>query len=182
MLCSTRRCTYPMAGTILERSRTPLKQWFFAVFLMSTTRCGISAKQLQGALGVTYKTAWRMFRQIPILIGENIEPMSGTVEIDYCYIGGRAHGKRGRGAENKSTVLGIAQWKYRPLFPWSIFAPGNEFLFEPKGEKSCIFTASGRLRAGPLFKKLGRNRLEATKKHMKEEGGNLRRLLEKGRD
>ncbi|MBL7208820.1 MAG: transposase [Dehalococcoidia bacterium] len=61
---SCSRCgnhTYPMTGTILERSRTPVRQWFLAVFLMSTTRCGISAKQLQRALGVTYKTSWLVF-------------------------------------------------------------------------------------------------------------------------
>ena len=64
LACSCNRCgkhTYPMTGTILECSRTPLRQWFFAVFLMSTTRCAISAKQLQPALGVTCKTSWLVF-------------------------------------------------------------------------------------------------------------------------
>src|SRR5688572_26777497 len=55
---------YPLAGTIFEKSTTPLKSWFYAMFLMSSTRCGISAKQLERELGVTYKTAWRMFNQI----------------------------------------------------------------------------------------------------------------------
>jgi len=68
--------------------------------------------------------------------------------------------------------------EYRPMFPWSIFWPRSTFVVEPKGEKSCIFSATGYLRAGPLFKKLGRNRLEAIKKHMKEEGENLKRLVE----
>ena len=70
--------------------------------------------------------------------------------------------------------------EYRPLFPLSIFAPGNAFLIEPKGENSCIFTATGSLRAGPLFEKLGKSRIEATKQHMKEEGENLKKALEKG--
>ncbi len=48
---------YPLAGTIFEKSRTPLKSWFYAMFLISSTRCGISAKQLERELGVTYKTA-----------------------------------------------------------------------------------------------------------------------------
>jgi len=74
----------------------------------------------------------------------------------------------------------VIEW--RPLFPWSIFMPRNAFVIEPKGEKSCIFTATICLRAGPLFKKLGRNRLEAVKKHMKEEGENLKRLLENRND
>ena len=62
---------------------------------------------------------------------------------------------------------------YRPLFPYSLFAPGNTWLFRPKGENSCIFTAMGRLRGGPLYKKLGAGRLKATLRHMQEEGENL---------
>ena len=111
---SCNRCgshTHPMAGTIFERSRTPLKIWFYAMFLMSATRCGISAKQIQRETGVTYKTAWRMFRQIRSLLKESPQPMSGEVEIDETYIGGRSHGKRGRGAEGKTPVFGIAQRK-----------------------------------------------------------------------
>jgi transposase-like protein len=109
---SCNRCgshTHPMSGTIFERSRTPLKSWFYAVFLMSATRCGISAKQLQRELGVTYKTAWRMFKEIRSLLQDTIQPMSGQVEIDETYIGGRRHGKRGRGAEGKMPVFGITQ-------------------------------------------------------------------------
>lgn len=56
---------YPLAGTIFEKSSTPLKSWLYAMYLMASTRCGISAKQLERELGVTYKTAWRMFTQIP---------------------------------------------------------------------------------------------------------------------
>src|SRR3990167_2101072 len=48
---------HPMADTIYHKSPTPLRSWFYAVFLMSTTRTGISAKQLERELGVTYKTA-----------------------------------------------------------------------------------------------------------------------------
>src|SRR2546430_3095510 len=55
---------YPMAGTIFEHSSTSLATWFQAIYLMSSTRCGVSAKHLERELGVTYKTAWRMFHQI----------------------------------------------------------------------------------------------------------------------
>jgi hypothetical protein len=76
--------------------------------------------------------------------------------------------------------------KYRSLFPLSILAPGNTFLIEPKGENSCIFTAMGSLRLpGWLFKKLHKrheHKIEATERHMKEEGENLKRALEKGKD
>lgn len=54
---------FPTAGTIFHKSPTPLRLWFYAMYLMAQTRCGISAKQIQRELGVTYKTAWRMFKQ-----------------------------------------------------------------------------------------------------------------------
>jgi len=76
---------------------------------MSTTRCGISAKQLQRELGVTYKTAWRMFHQIRSLLQEDNEPTSGEFELDETYIGGKSQGKRGRGAEGKTPVFGIVE-------------------------------------------------------------------------
>jgi len=109
---SCNRCgghTHPMSGTIFEHSRTPLKQWFYAIFLMSATRCGISAKQLQRELGVTYKTAWRMFHQIRTLMQSTPHTMSGEVEVDECYIGGPKPGKRGRGAGGKTPVFGLVQ-------------------------------------------------------------------------
>lgn len=102
---------YPMAGTILEKSTTPLKLWFYAIYVMSTTRCGISAKQIQRETGVTYKTAWRMFNQIRSLLQEDYEPASGEFELDETYIGARKRGKRGRGAEGKTLVFGVAQRK-----------------------------------------------------------------------
>src|SRR5918997_1181294 len=55
---------HPMAGTIFEKSTTSLHLWFYAICLVASTRCGISAKQLERELGVTYKTAWRMFNRI----------------------------------------------------------------------------------------------------------------------
>ena len=55
---------HPMVGTIFEDSATSLRLWFYGIYLMASTRCGISAKQLERELGVTYKTAWRMFHQI----------------------------------------------------------------------------------------------------------------------
>jgi uncharacterized protein YndB with AHSA1/START domain len=68
--------------------------------------------------------------------------------------------------------------EYRLLFPWSIFASGGTFLIEPKGKRSCIFTATVSFRGGPLFEKLVKDRIEATKRHTKEEGENLKNALE----
>lgn len=102
---------HPTSGTIFEHSPTPLKLWFHAIYLMSSTRCGISAKQIERETGVTYKTAWRMFHQIRSLLEEDHEPASGEFEVDETYIGARKPGKRGRGAAGKSIVLGMAQRK-----------------------------------------------------------------------
>jgi transposase-like protein len=102
---------HPMVDTIFEKSTTPLKQWFYAMFLISATRCGISAKQLQRELGVTYKTAWRMFFQIRYLMNENCKPLDNTVELDETYIGARKHGKRGRGAAGKASIFGMVERK-----------------------------------------------------------------------
>ena len=101
----------PTTGTIFEHSPTPLKLWFYAIYLMSATRCGISAKQIQRETGVTYKTAWRMFNQIRSLLREEHEPTSGEFEVDETYIGASKPGKRGRGAAGKMVVFGVAQRK-----------------------------------------------------------------------
>jgi transposase len=58
------RSVYPLAGTIFNKSSTPLHLWFYAIYIMASTRCEVSAKQLERELGVTYKTAWRMFNLI----------------------------------------------------------------------------------------------------------------------
>jgi len=75
---------HPTAGTIFHKSPTPLTTWFYAMYLMSATRCGISAKQIERETGVTYKTAWRMFKQIrsmlddekPAALGAKAAPVS----------------------------------------------------------------------------------------------------------
>ena len=86
---------YPLAGTIFEKSRTPLRSWFYGMYLMSSTRSGISAKQLERELGVTYKTAWRMFKQIRSLLDDSSGPLKGTVEIDETFYGGRPRHRQG---------------------------------------------------------------------------------------
>ncbi len=81
---------YPTAGTIFHKSTVSLQLWFFAVYLMSSTRCGISAKQLEREIGVTYKTAHRMFKQIRTLLSDEGEPpLSGKVEVDESAYGGK---------------------------------------------------------------------------------------------
>lgn len=117
------KAIYPTAGTIFEKSSTSLHLWFYGIYLMSSTRCGISAKQLERELGVTYKTAWRMFNKIRSVLGQDDpERFDGPVEVDEAYIGGlskwrtasrsKAMGVRvGRGDPNKQPVMGVAQRK-----------------------------------------------------------------------
>jgi transposase len=100
---------YPLAGTIFEKSTTALKTWFYAMYLMGSTRCGVSAKQIQRETGVTYKTAWRMFKQIRTLMSEDIRLEGSTVEMDEMYFGGRRKGGSGRpmsGDKKKTPVVG----------------------------------------------------------------------------
>ncbi len=66
-----------------------MQLWFYAIYLMSSTRCGISAKQLEREIGVTYKTAHRMFKQIRTLLLQDDELLDGEVEVDKTAGGGR---------------------------------------------------------------------------------------------
>jgi transposase len=108
---------HPTAGTIFHKSSTPLRLWFYAVFLVAQTRCGISAKQLERELGVTYKTAWRMFNKIrSMLQDDGDEPLSGTVEMDETYVGGKRRGtNKGRPGKDshKTLVFGMIERKGR---------------------------------------------------------------------
>ena len=103
----------PMAGTIFEKSSTSLRTWFYAMYLMGSTRCGISAKQIQRETGVTYKTAWRMFKQIRSLLSDGDLQLEGpTVEVDEMYYGGKRKGQHGRpmrGDKKKTPVVAIVQ-------------------------------------------------------------------------
>jgi transposase len=78
-----RHQVYPAAGTIFHKSTTSLQLWFWAIFLMSSTRCGITAKQLEREIGVGYKTAHRMFKQIRTLLAQEDDPrVQEEVEVD----------------------------------------------------------------------------------------------------
>jgi transposase len=103
---------HPMAGTIFQDTRTPLRMWFYAVYLFVTTRHGVSGKELQRQLGVTYKTAYRIGQQIRKLMEQADVGglLTGRVEMDEAYVGGRrSGGKRGRGAPGKTIVMGMVE-------------------------------------------------------------------------
>lgn len=112
---------YPLAGTIFEKSTTPLDLWFFAMYLMTQTRSGTSAKQLERMLGVTYKTAWRIFKQIRMLMANSSggNPLDGIVEIDESFFGGKGKNKAYVADFNQKTkqiVMGIVQRKGKAYF------------------------------------------------------------------
>lgn len=111
---SCQRCghhLHPTAGTLFQDSRTSLQSWFYAMYLFTTSRHGVPAKELERQLGVTYKTAWRMGHQIRNHMAQVDDemPLYGEVEIDETYVGGRTHGVRGRGPANKTIVFGMLQ-------------------------------------------------------------------------
>ena len=108
---------HPTAGTIFHKSSTSLHLWFYAMYLMTSTRCGISAKQLERELGVHYKTAWRMFNKIrnELMGDEDAGPLDGrVVEVDETSWGGKPRRKLTRAEaqafrEAKTTVLGMVE-------------------------------------------------------------------------
>lgn len=99
----------PKANTIFDHSSTDLVKWFFAIFLMSQSRNGVSAKELERSLDVTYKCAYRIGQQIRKLMKDNAHMLFGEVEADETAVGGKRRGKRGRGAEGKTIVFGALQ-------------------------------------------------------------------------
>jgi len=107
---------YPAAGTIFHKSRTKLTIWFFAMYLMTSTRHGVAAKEIERQTGVTYKCAWRICHELRKLMAATDAqrgPIGGKgkhVEVDETLVGGRLrhHGK-GKHRLNKTTVFGIVE-------------------------------------------------------------------------
>jgi transposase len=106
---------YPTAGTPFDRTRTSLRDWFYVMFLFTTTRNGVAAKRVERELAVTYKTAWRMCHEIRKYMAslDSDDPLGGpgqVVEIDESMVGGKSFGTGGgRYAPNKACVLGMLE-------------------------------------------------------------------------
>lgn len=99
----------PTANTIFHKSPTPLTLWFHAIHVFSNAKSGISAKEMERQLEVTYKCAWRILSLIRKALKQSNEPLSGIVEMDSAYIGGRHYGGKnneqlGRAMKKKSVV------------------------------------------------------------------------------
>jgi len=112
---------HPTAGTIFHKSSTSLQLWFYAMYLMTSTRCGISAKQLERELGVTYKTAWRMFTMIRnelMVQDDDDEQLSGEVEMDETYFGRRPRASdRAQWATAANRSVAAQKWSRERKVP-----------------------------------------------------------------
>jgi transposase-like protein len=105
---------YPTAGTPFDRTRTPLRDWFFVMFQFCASRNGVAAKEVERQLGVTYKTAWRMCHMIREYMGavDGNSPLGGAgeiVEIDETIVGGSVSGKGSGYMGNKAVVVGAKE-------------------------------------------------------------------------
>ena len=101
------------SGTIFHKTRTPLQKWFWAVYLVSQDKGGVSAMRLSKQLELGYKTAWAMLHKIRKAMAQRDSEytLSGFIELDDAFFGGAAKGRRGRGAANKTSVLVMVESK-----------------------------------------------------------------------
>lgn len=97
-----------LAGTIFEKTRLPLLTWFRAIWFVTSSKGGVSAKELQRELGCSYQSAWLMLHKMRIAMkrpGRDESKLEGEIEVDESWLGGPSPGgKRGRGAEGKVIV------------------------------------------------------------------------------
>lgn len=97
------------AGTVFDKTRTPLTTWFEAAWHITTAKNGLSAKTLERTLGTSYRVAWTMLQRFRVaMVGKERKSLSGNVEIDETLIGGvKQGGKRGRGATKSIVVIAV---------------------------------------------------------------------------
>jgi transposase-like protein len=106
-----RHQTSVTAGTVFHRLRQPLVTLFWAVYLIATSKKGISASELQRKLAIkSYQTAWLLSHKVrSAMASSQMFPLTGDAEADETYIGGRRPGKRGRGAADKLPVAAVVE-------------------------------------------------------------------------
>jgi len=116
LLYQCRGCGYevsPTAGTLLQDTHMPIREWFWAAYLVATHTPGLSAKQLQRQLACSYKTAWYMLHRLRRgMVNQARSPLQGIVDADETIIGGPVEGLTGRGvtaAETRTLVLGAVE-------------------------------------------------------------------------
>ena len=107
--CECHRQTSVTAGTVFHRVRSPLWKWFWAIYQLAQDKKGIAAIELAKQISVSYSTAWLMLHKLRRAMRRRDERyvLQGLVEVDETYVGGKAEGTRGRGADKK-TVVAVA--------------------------------------------------------------------------
>jgi len=107
-------------GTVFEKTRTDLRKWFWAIFLVAQDKRGVSARLIADQLGVCYPTAWVMLHKIRRAMASRDAnyQLGGMVELDDCFFGAPAAGsKRGRGTDKTQVLVGLSLTpKGRPAF------------------------------------------------------------------
>ena len=104
--------TSPTVGTVMHRTHLPIRTWFWAIYLVSTDKRGISAMALSKQLHITYKTAWYLLHRIREAMGNREENyiLQGIVEFDDSYFGGKKPGsKRGRGTKKIKVLVALSK-------------------------------------------------------------------------
>ncbi len=132
---------YPTKDTVFEKTTTPLTYWFYAIYLQTTTRNGVAAKELERQLNVCYKTALRMAHQTKkLMVNRETKPEFGIFEIDECFLGARfSYMQNKKRAElekvrfkspifGKTTILGILERDKGKVFTKVIPAPVKAFV------------------------------------------------------
>jgi transposase-like protein len=116
-------------GTIFHSTKLPLTTWFMAIYFLTQTKNNVSALELTRLLGVCYRTAWRTKHKLMQVMSEREQTtiLSGRVEVDDAYLGGKHPGKRGRGSENKTPFIAAVETNGEGHPIRAVFSPVKTF-------------------------------------------------------
>lgn len=157
----------PLANTIFHKSSTPLSKWFFAIYLFSQSKNGVAAKELERHLGVTYKCAWRMAKQIRLLMAQDNQFLMGIVEADETYIGGNH--KMDESKSSKIPVIGAAERGGRAKA--LVVNTASRITAERFIESSISLSAELHTDTSPIYHHVSKRRVHESINHSKGEYG-----------